>query len=192
MLECDHLGAAKRSENRIYRIRESTGQKEDCHLKRSWSASWATTSAWTPESWQELNGSGNDGEKTSPVDRRSDKNPDLLCRFLGSWDVSGPWDAGNNGLPGIGYTIVAAIPVWLIWTPCGLPAGTRTIGPQFSGFYKQLSASTLNCRRPVKLWNWKTERRFVVVREELQTKKAAVGRKLIFCSSVTPQRSFLA
>jgi Transposase DDE domain group 1 len=30
-----------------------------------------------------------------------------------------------------------------------------------------------------KLWNWKTERRFVVVREEVQTKKAAVGRKLI-------------
>jgi hypothetical protein len=30
-----------------------------------------------------------------------------------------------------------------------------------------------------KLWNWKTERRFVVVREEVQTHKAAVGRKLI-------------
>ena len=30
-----------------------------------------------------------------------------------------------------------------------------------------------------KLWNWKTERRFVVVREEVQTNKAAVGRKLI-------------
>src|SRR5246127_2444668 len=29
-----------------------------------------------------------------------------------------------------------------------------------------------------KLWNWKTERRFVVIREELQTNKAAVGRKL--------------
>ena len=30
-----------------------------------------------------------------------------------------------------------------------------------------------------KLWNWKTERRFVVVREELQTNKAAVGRRLL-------------
>src|SRR6266403_6084057 len=30
-----------------------------------------------------------------------------------------------------------------------------------------------------KFWNWKTERRFVVVREELQNNKAAVGRKLI-------------
>ena len=30
-----------------------------------------------------------------------------------------------------------------------------------------------------KLWNWKRERRFVVVREEVQTNKAAVGRKLI-------------
>jgi len=30
-----------------------------------------------------------------------------------------------------------------------------------------------------KLWNWKTQRRFVVVREEVQTSKAAVGRKLI-------------
>jgi len=30
-----------------------------------------------------------------------------------------------------------------------------------------------------KLWNWKTERRFVVVREEVQPNKAAVGRKLI-------------
>jgi hypothetical protein len=30
-----------------------------------------------------------------------------------------------------------------------------------------------------KLWNWKTKRRFVVVREEVQTNKAAVGRKLI-------------
>jgi hypothetical protein len=30
-----------------------------------------------------------------------------------------------------------------------------------------------------KLWNWKTQRRFVVVREEVQTNKAAVGRKLI-------------
>jgi Transposase DDE domain group 1 len=30
-----------------------------------------------------------------------------------------------------------------------------------------------------KLWNWKTERRFVVVREEVQTNKAAVGRKLL-------------
>jgi hypothetical protein len=30
-----------------------------------------------------------------------------------------------------------------------------------------------------KLWNWKTERRFVVVREEVQTSKAAVGRKLL-------------
>ena len=31
----------------------------------------------------------------------------------------------------------------------------------------------------LKLWNWKRERRFVVVREEVQTNKAAVGRKLI-------------
>ena len=30
-----------------------------------------------------------------------------------------------------------------------------------------------------KLWNWKGERRFVVVREELQTNKAAVGRELL-------------
>ena len=30
-----------------------------------------------------------------------------------------------------------------------------------------------------KLWNWKSQRRFVVVREEIQTKRAAVGRKLI-------------
>jgi hypothetical protein len=30
-----------------------------------------------------------------------------------------------------------------------------------------------------KLWNWKSERRFVVVREQLQTNKPAVGRKLI-------------
>ena len=30
-----------------------------------------------------------------------------------------------------------------------------------------------------KLWNWKTERRFVVVREELQPIKPAVGRKLL-------------
>jgi Transposase DDE domain group 1 len=30
-----------------------------------------------------------------------------------------------------------------------------------------------------KLWNWKTERRFVVVREEVQTNEAAVGRKLL-------------
>jgi hypothetical protein len=30
-----------------------------------------------------------------------------------------------------------------------------------------------------KLWNWETQRRFVVVREELQAKKPAVGRKLI-------------
>jgi hypothetical protein len=28
-----------------------------------------------------------------------------------------------------------------------------------------------------KLWNWKTARRFVVVREEVQTNKAAVGRR---------------
>jgi hypothetical protein len=30
-----------------------------------------------------------------------------------------------------------------------------------------------------KLWNWKSTRRFVVVREEVQSNKAAVGRKLI-------------
>jgi hypothetical protein len=30
-----------------------------------------------------------------------------------------------------------------------------------------------------KLWNWKSQRRFVVVREQLQSNKAAVGRKLI-------------
>jgi hypothetical protein len=30
-----------------------------------------------------------------------------------------------------------------------------------------------------KLWNWKARRRFVVVRELIQTKKPAVGRKLI-------------
>lgn len=30
-----------------------------------------------------------------------------------------------------------------------------------------------------KLWNWKSPRRFVVVREEIQPKRAAVGRKLI-------------
>jgi hypothetical protein len=30
-----------------------------------------------------------------------------------------------------------------------------------------------------KLWNWETQRRFVVVREELQANKPAVGRKLI-------------
>jgi hypothetical protein len=30
-----------------------------------------------------------------------------------------------------------------------------------------------------KLWNWKSARRFVVVREEIQTNKAAVGRKLL-------------
>ncbi len=30
-----------------------------------------------------------------------------------------------------------------------------------------------------KLWNWETQWRFVVVREELQAKKPAVGRKLI-------------
>ena len=30
-----------------------------------------------------------------------------------------------------------------------------------------------------KLWNWQTERRFVVVREKVQSNKAAVGRKLI-------------
>ena len=30
-----------------------------------------------------------------------------------------------------------------------------------------------------KLWNWKTQRRFVVVREEVLTNKAAVGRKLL-------------
>jgi Transposase DDE domain group 1 len=30
-----------------------------------------------------------------------------------------------------------------------------------------------------KLWNWQTFRRFVVVREQIQPKKAAVGRKLI-------------
>jgi hypothetical protein len=30
-----------------------------------------------------------------------------------------------------------------------------------------------------KLWNWQTQRRFVVVREELQAKKPTVGRKLI-------------
>jgi hypothetical protein len=30
-----------------------------------------------------------------------------------------------------------------------------------------------------KLWNWKTNRRFVVVREQVQSSKAAVGRKLI-------------
>jgi hypothetical protein len=30
-----------------------------------------------------------------------------------------------------------------------------------------------------KLWNWKSPRRFVVVREQLQTTKPAVGRKLI-------------
>jgi hypothetical protein len=30
-----------------------------------------------------------------------------------------------------------------------------------------------------KLWNWKRERRFVIVREELQTNTAAVGRKLL-------------
>jgi len=30
-----------------------------------------------------------------------------------------------------------------------------------------------------KLWNWKSARRFVVVREEIQSKRAAVGRKLI-------------
>jgi hypothetical protein len=30
-----------------------------------------------------------------------------------------------------------------------------------------------------KLWNWKSRRRFVVVREEVQSNKAAVGRKLI-------------
>ena len=32
---------------------------------------------------------------------------------------------------------------------------------------------------PFKLWNWKRPRRFVVVREQLQTTKPAVGRKLI-------------
>jgi hypothetical protein len=30
-----------------------------------------------------------------------------------------------------------------------------------------------------KLWNWKTEQRFVVVREEVQTNKATVGRNLL-------------
>jgi hypothetical protein len=30
-----------------------------------------------------------------------------------------------------------------------------------------------------KLWNWKNQRRFVVVREMVQTNKPAVGRKLI-------------
>ena len=30
-----------------------------------------------------------------------------------------------------------------------------------------------------KLWNWKSTRRFVVVREEVQSNKAAVGRKLV-------------
>ena len=30
-----------------------------------------------------------------------------------------------------------------------------------------------------KPWNWKSTRRFVVVREEVQSNKAAVGRKLI-------------
>ena len=30
-----------------------------------------------------------------------------------------------------------------------------------------------------KLWNWKAARRFVVVREMVQPKKSAVGRKLI-------------
>ena len=30
-----------------------------------------------------------------------------------------------------------------------------------------------------KLWNWKEARRFVVVREVVQSKKSAVGRKLI-------------
>ena len=30
-----------------------------------------------------------------------------------------------------------------------------------------------------KLWNWKVQRRFVVVREQIQSKKPAVGRKLI-------------
>ena len=36
-----------------------------------------------------------------------------------------------------------------------------------------------------KLWNWKTERRFVVVREEVQTNKAAVGRKLLDCPATS-------
>jgi hypothetical protein len=30
-----------------------------------------------------------------------------------------------------------------------------------------------------KLWNWKSAQRFVVVREEIQSKRAAVGRKLM-------------
>jgi len=35
------------------------------------------------------------------------------------------------------------------------------------------------------LWNWKRERRFVVVREEVQTNKAAVGRKLLDCPAMS-------
>jgi hypothetical protein len=34
-------------------------------------------------------------------------------------------------------------------------------------------------RVPLKLWNWKSPRRFVVMREQLQTTKPAVGRKHI-------------
>ena len=35
------------------------------------------------------------------------------------------------------------------------------------------------CEFRFKLWNWQTERRFVAVREQVQSNKAAVGRKLI-------------
>jgi hypothetical protein len=44
-------------------------------------------------------------------------------------------------------------------------------------FMPQLSYSVSEFR--FKLWNWKSTRRFVVVREEVQSNKAAVGRKLI-------------
>jgi hypothetical protein len=37
-----------------------------------------------------------------------------------------------------------------------------------------------------KLCNWKTERRFVVVREEVQTNKAAVGRNPCRCTIYQP------
>jgi hypothetical protein len=38
-----------------------------------------------------------------------------------------------------------------------------------------------------KLWNWKNQRRFVVVREVVQTKKPAVGRKTAAVSSLPGQ-----
>jgi Transposase DDE domain group 1 len=45
--------------------------------------------------------------------------------------------------------------------------------------WQAIDASYSVCEFRFKLWNWQTERRFVAVREQVQSNKAAVGRKLI-------------